>query len=523
MSVRIGKEKEDVAGFKRKDLLFKRGYAVLSFALSEAELLRAPFFGFWRLVGQVGSSFVYAQESCHAACIEAQDGTSLFLLGHAYNPLRMVADEDEVLRQLAAVWAEAGQSEAFFAALSELTGVFVLFVLPPEGGAFAVQDCAGLMPVAYVEHERGRAFASHPQLLADVLGLQPDAFVANFLQARFNKIGIANLPGIKTLYQGVRMLTPNTWLDLQTLAVQRFYPLRALPQGDADIEKIERILQNSVKLAVQKWRCAVSMTGGVDSRLTLAAAKSVRQDLRFFSFSSNPNEMKDVLAAKEICQALGLQHEHYDVPQQIEGDEFEELAAIMHHNLSYSRFKYGPDVNKRYTLWKKVDFECEIKSHVNEISRAFYYKKLGVKRLRQPLSSRNMSNLSKRNFFDRRLLRQMDAAFAEFAEVASFGAFPTGYDESDMFYWEHRMPQWAAQTKQSFDVSHETTIIYNNRVLLEEMLRFDFEARLNDGPHKALAVRMDDALAQVGAENANAMKSWRRIWLEKAFYFVNNF
>ena len=53
-----------------------------------------------------------------------------------------------------------------------------------------------------------------------------------------------------------------------------------------------------------------------------------------------------------------------------------------------------------------------------------------------------------------------------------------------MFYWENRMAAWCAIAMQSIVVFHETTILNNNRKLLELFLLFTLQERLEDNPQK---------------------------------------
>ena len=165
----------------------------------------------------------------------------------------------------------------------------------------------------------------------------------------------------------------------------------------------------------------------------------------------------------------------------------------------------------------------EVKSHISEIGRAFYYKKLGKGEMPYPLKPRHMSNLYKRNMFNRRTLKYMDDAFQEFIQTTKFGDnFGERYDQSDMFYWEHRMSQWSSLVKQDFDISHDTTIIYNNRKLLDLFMNFSLVDRIDDKPQQEIIKRLNEELFNLNISNQNAMKDKKRILLEKVFFEVNS-
>nr|WP_277398222.1 7-cyano-7-deazaguanine synthase [Neobacillus citreus] len=279
-----------------------------------------------------------------------------------------------------------------------------------------------------------------------------------------------------------------------------------------------------MRLISKKFKASISLTGGIDSKMTLAAAKDFYQSFRYFSFYSTQAEEKDALAANKICKELTLEHKVYKVPQTNEEiGNFNLLSQIIDHNSAYIKKHKETELRKIIHLYQESEIEMEVKSHVSEIGRAFYYKKLGKKILPRPISPRHMSNLYKRNMFNRETLRYMDNAFLEFIQMTDFGkSFKNRYDESDMFYWEHRMSQWASLVKQDFDFSHNTTIIYNNRQLLDLFMNFTLEDRINDNPQKEIIEGLNPKLFDLNIKNDNAMKNKKRIILEKVFFELNS-
>lgn len=410
-----------------------------------------------------------------------------------------------------------------FEKISELTGIH-LIMLSSKEDFIIFQDCCGLMPVYYGKVNNEIYIASHGQLIADICGLKMSERTKRYINAPFYKIGIAQLCGLDSPFEELTMLSPNTYLDITGLEVVRYYPIYSIEPALKDqVNNIKNILMNSVRLCTYKWNCSISLTGGVDSKMTLAAANGKYDKFSYFSFISSEAERRDALAANSICTNLNLKHTIYEVPEnESEIRDFEIVASVMDHNQAYIRSKYGNDARKRVYLTNHTSIELEIKSHVSEVGRAFYYKKLGKRKFKFPLTPRNMSNLAKRNFFNRSILKDMDNSYKKFIEVTKFGCFPEGFDESDMFYWENRMSAWGALVKQSFDVAHETTIIYNNRKLLEAFLSFPFEERLSDKLQYNLINEMNYDVASINISNQNAMKNKKRIIIENLFYNLNS-
>ena len=91
-----------------------------------------------------------------------------------------------------------------------------------------------------------------------------------------------------------------------------------------------------------------------------------------------------------------------------------------------------------------------------------------------------------------------------------------------MFYWEHRMSQWAAFVKQDFDISHETTIIYNNRKLMDLFMNFELKDRIADIPQQKIIKNLNQELYNLNIGNKNAMSNKSRILLERTFFELNS-
>lgn len=507
-----------------RDMLFCRGYVITTNDLEEF-YQDHPFYGNWERVrlkhlpnGRVLNMYVHKWQRFYV--YESKE-LSLVLIGHAYNPFTSQHLELEILEDLASAYSKS--RDKFLDKVGELTGVHVIIVINEEE-AFILQDCCGLMPIYYGHISGDLYLSSHSQLIADLCDLVMSLQVEQYLSASFYKIGISQLCGIESPFAELTMLSPNTLLAIPQCEVHRFYPRTALHKADMDtMSFIRNALRSSIEMCVLKWDCSISLTGGTDSQMTLASAKDFYDRLKFFSFVSSMAEEQDALAAGRICSGLGLEHVIYWIPENdSEITDFDVIASVMDHNQAYMRNRTGSDARKRAYLAQHTDVVVEIKSHVSEVARAFYYKKLGKLTFKYPLTPRNMSNLAKRNLFNRRILKYMDDSYRRFIEVTDFGDFPQGFDESDMFYWENRMPAWGALVKQSFDVSHETTIIYNNRKLLEAFLSFDLEARISDLPQQEIIAQLNPALSKLNISNLNAMTNKKRIILERIFFEVNS-
>ena len=236
---------------------FARGFLITP----EARAVELPALEGWTSHRHAGHVIrVHPDADLHVLETDGEDpsaplrtGTWL-LLGHAYDPWKGEPDERVLLEQLDAGLRRS--DEAFLDALDRLSGRFVLFHFRSDGTGFAVQDAVGLKNLYFASTPEGGCFASHSQLLADALGLERDPDVDRLVESWFYGIGIRHLPGLRTPFRGMRMLSANTRLRLPDLTVERIFPRGPHPESD-DLTATARIIDVEVRrIVTEGWEAA---------------------------------------------------------------------------------------------------------------------------------------------------------------------------------------------------------------------------------------------------------------------------
>jgi hypothetical protein len=475
-----------------------------------------------------GNLFTSPDRSALVASV-GTDGPELLLLGHVYDPWQGLSGATclEGLASLIPVGRLPSPTDTpLWDALDRLSGRFVLFVLD-ETAPWAVQDASGLQPLYHHLDAAGTFWASsHSQLLAETCGLERDPRVDQLVQSPAYAVGVRHLPGLITPFEGMKMLTANRFLDLRSGEAYRFFPRE--PHGPVEdwndlVRESAGVLSESVRLLASDLDVAVSLSMGTDSRTTLAATRAVARDITCFSYASNPAEANDARGASELCTRLGLSHEFYAVDVAgYEAARDQDFEALLNRNSAGIRRPKVAEVAKIHTLVEQFPKgRLELKTHVSEIGRAFYAKRLGRNIIPARLSPRDMSNLYKRNAFDRQLLRWTDEAFAHFRDQTGFGRVFFDYAEADMFYWEHRMPQWGALANQDHDIIHDMTTIFNNRRLLVNFLKPSLDDRISDRLHLAVIDHLWPELLQMPLDSKTSLKARLRKRAERWFFRLN--
>lgn len=504
-----------------REVLYARGFLFTDAGIDSAAF---PFYGEWQAepVCQY-TLLVHPKAKYHI--LHGADCT-LFLIGHVYNPFDGLYEEQEILKK----YLEAKDRIAYF---NQWTGLFTLIVI--QTGRIEVWgDCAGMQSAYYGVVGGHFYLSSHAQLIGDICRLEQSAYVKQLTRYRFWQMYGLFLPGDLSPFDGILRLVPNHALSVTVpdLSCQlwRFYPAQDIamvktPQEyDTIISQIGLLLHKNMELIANKWsRPAISMTGGMDSKTTVACANGLYDRFLFYSYISMHGDKPDAEAAAKIASAISVKHQTYVISER--DADFADLPlmqAIMEHNLGDIGAVNPNDIRKRMYFLDFPDFDVEVKSWVSEIGRANYYKKFGFSKMPKHLSPRQMTSMYKFFTYNRASARKTDSIFREYIDKTDFHNIGN-LDSSDMYLWEFRYGGWGGLTiTAEHRVSYDITIPYNNRLLMELFLRLPLERRIDDAPHYDVIRRMNPAIDQLGITVTNYNETKKRMYCEKAYYLVNN-
>lgn len=505
-----------------REYLFVRGFLMTSKQFDEDAY---PFYRNWRHTSFEGFHFYIHNKIKGYFCRGAK--RSCFLIGHAYNPFAMETNENTILDKMS-----SANREEMIDILNQLTGVFTYGYI--ENGALnLIADCAG-MQVAYYGHVCGDIYVStHMQMIGDLCNLNVSKYVQELTSYRFYHYYGSFLPGDLSSYEEVKRIVPNTVVTFQngTFSINRFYPDRPLKmcrsqeEYDQKIQFIADVMQRNVRLIADKWQHpAISMSGGMDSKGTVAGANGLYDRFELFSYVSMPGEQIDADAAHKIAEAIGADHRiDYISSNDSDFQDIEDFRAILKHNYGNIGRNNANDVRKRvfYTQAGRCNFDIEAKSWVSEVGRANYYKKFGFKKMPERLSARQMTTMYKLFLHNRKLVAETDSVFKQYIKDTRFDDI-FNYDSSDMFLWEMRYGGWGGQVitcehRFAFDI----TIPYNNRLMMEAFLTLPLEKRISDQAHYDMIRLLNPTIDQTGITIVNYNETKKRMYKEKLYYLVN--
>lgn len=453
------------------------------------------------------------------------DDALLFLIGHCYDPFSMVHSEPRILEKLAV--SLACSTAAYCEALSDLTGVFLTGYVQ-SGAVHLFGDAAGMLMTYYGYAGGDLWISSHAALIGDLNGLSQSDYVQRLTRYRFYPLFGFALPGDCSPYAEFRRLVPNHTVCLQSgvSSVRRFYPTEdwaSLCNAHSLQERaaIARdILGRTMTLIPMKWhRPAISMTGGCDSKTTLACAKGAYEQYRYFSYRSSEAEALDAEGAAIICGNLNLPHTTYNIPEHAQADHDAELAQnIIRLSMGDIGTLSRRETEKRIFLSGLDHCDVEVKSWASEIARAYYHKRFAKSSFPAKPTARYATTLYKVFAHNRKLVRETDRIFEAYLQTYLNEETLCGWSWLDLFFWEYRVSAWNGLViTGEHRYSGEITIPYNNRRLLTLMMAVPEDVRISDELYRAIRAVANPDVDAAGVQITNLKHTTTRAKMERIY------
>jgi len=396
-------------------------------------------------------------------CIQPQRGA--MVIGEVIHPDHAHWDKHDIAQFLMFHW-DNRQAE-----IDKLVGRFAIILITEDGEIEIQTDAIGLRSVYFTTTEKnGIVAGSHAKLVARA---------ANDGQVKeVRQIHALGYPGIDTSYVDVYRIPPNNALSIRTGKLRRFFPIA--PIVPTSLEEswdfaFTRAKQVVSGLANRLERpVLMSLTGGLDSRSTLAATKGLWDKLDFFTYVSgqHPQHELDVMVASDIAAILGLRHQtvayadispNPHVINAIKSNSF----SVHQRNLSCAYFEFFG--NQRYV---------HVRTNLMELARSNLYEHHGKNPafLNGPNSAEKMAEyycLAGK----RELSETISGAFARQFNDANMRAALEYASPWDLFFIEHRMGAWQAAVVAESDVSFDTIIAFNSREIIKRFIGVPQETR----------------------------------------------
>ncbi len=401
--------------------------------------------------------FIYVHPDCQ---FEKSSGFyDLYLIGYILNPHAPGETSKQILDDL----SNLKDINDFPKKLYSLTGRFVLIIKTEDDFIF-FNDACGLRTVYYTKDEDNFYAASQPLLINEVIPLKKTKAHEEYFNSEYvATVREHYLPSGTTLYENIFHLVPNHYVKISEFEQKRYYPFQELKRRDYSEGVIEfsTLLKKIISAANNNMDLAFSLTAGWDSRIILSSCKDIVPNITFYTLKyRNMNDKHmDIRIPMSLSKSLNLNFNILDCQKSITP----EFAGIyrgntdMAHINDWGRIAFG--MSKIYPQEKVA-----VKGSCSEIGRCACYP-----------DGKHKANLTENDFLQMEngweeldFIREEIRKWRESIKGNSFN-----YLLLDLFYWEHRMGGWQAQSQLEWDIVQEVFTPFNSRELFDIMLSID--------------------------------------------------
>ena len=426
----------------------------------------------------------------HECLVQRIDDSFIALIGYCFDLEAPAATESDIALSLLQRARRDG-IDALLASTDYLTGRFA--VICHVAGRWHVFPDACATRAIYFAEDRP-AIASHSTILGDLIGAAPRTEVFRHYWC--------GLPGNASPVPGVRVLPANFVLDPATRQMRRFWPRTARAERSvADvIEELDTLLARTAKATAARWKLALSLTGGVDSRLSLSMYYG-NSDLVAFTYDRHDGDTVDVEVAGRVCQRLGIEHRRLPL---VERSRAERVYRLIESMADCSFDKNVAPIFLSAFQDGGIPI-IQVRSSLTGIGKAFWRHHPGMPTKFDPANwvhvalSKSTTHLPRREEAAEYMRAEMPRFFATVGYDSTDPRSPEimGYDVWDLIYVEHRMSTWHAQALMASDMAFDTSILFNSRRILDLLMSVPMSDRRSATMFRKIIARRCPQLADM--------------------------
>lgn len=413
------------------------------------------------------------------------DNKFIIIYGHfVHAGFEKAIDDKELPKILLKTYSD--DYDEFLSIIDFIGGRFVI-IIGNENSTEVFQDATGARSTYYMMNKD--VIASHIYLISDNFNCIED-YLSSVVPPLQNSF-------MSTKYENVRSLIPNFKLHIQSKEVKRFFPrnqnryLRLTEKERVDM--VEVLWKKQLSFYINEYdNILLSLTGGNDSRVSLALVNEFKDKLLFFTYSPsassyNPENKshrildKDRIIVEKILQDVKLNHKfiHYDESLE-ENILDEDIINILNRNTTQEHSRILLAYYEKFFPQENL---LHIRGNLLEIGRAYF---ITAKKTNNPIEVYNTFHFGIKKYINENIDSDVNIYINNQLDKMGYNDNLYDYHVLDLFYWENRTGRWHAEVLNETDYVFETMLPFNMRAIIELSLSFSLTKRKNNYLFKEL-------------------------------------
>lgn len=303
---------------------------------------------------------------------------------------------------------------------------------------------------------------------------------------------------LETPFSEIKSAIPNFYIDFYRKKQHRFFPREnnkyTSLDEDTKFQLIERFWKLQLDYYTAKYKNLLfSLTGGGDSRFSLALTKDYLERIHFFTYSrtSGVDESSqtaigltmDYNIVTQMLEVMNINHKFiYFVEDKIDLSEKDNNLISKNSIGRHSSFLI-PQIKANY----KQDNLMHIRGNLLEIGKTRYYRNVfresNLEEMRKVFINRYAKNVSDDT------LKLANEKYDEFIDNLNYDNKVFDYHLLDLYHWEIRMGRWHSEILNTHDIVFGTISPFNHRALIDLTLSFSYEKRRDEYAFKEIINR----------------------------------
>lgn len=327
---------------------------------------------------------------------------------------------------------------------------------------------------------KSNIISSHVHLINDV--------IPHHFNDDTDKLNLLGITWDLSPYEDIKSIIPNMYVNITTSEKVRFFPRKYNKYKNYSLQSKLKFMEISWEKLLNYYisnykQTVLSLTGGEDSRFSLAMSKKFLPEIELFTYTVEEgvdfdNELfkrvtsMDKKIVDQILSDIHLNHQYiyFDNKRPL----YEELRTTLEKNRIVNHLPFLIPYYKK--LFKPREEVIHLRSSIFGLARAHY----DISKRKSSIEEINKSFLYSFNKFKDIIEAeniQIDKVFDYGIDSLQYKSNLYDYHLLDIYFWESRIGRWMPETINESDLFFDTLNTFNARAFIDLSLSFNYIER----------------------------------------------